>query len=201
RLPAKQCQFANSAGSLLKHKARQKRAETGDKRWKGLMDEHDQTMIPAIGRSIYRPIQLLTLEPINLKILPYHGLHVYPDAHPSQQFSVLHSKVGDDRTIYLRVNNLPTHSLDESHHRQCYIWYWPRVTNSKTILVYSGIFTFLVDAYPSYAASALAANSFARSAFGGVFPLFEVQSNYLLQVSRVSPMLFHSTDLLQCTID
>ncbi|GFG24461.1 transcription activator of gluconeogenesis acuK [Aspergillus udagawae] len=41
-----------------------------------------------------------------------------------------------------------------------------------TILVYSGVFTFLVDAYPTYAASALAANSFARSTFGGVFPLF-----------------------------
>jgi hypothetical protein len=42
----------------------------------------------------------------------------------------------------------------------------------STILVYSGIFTFLVDAYPLYAASALAANSFARSSFGGIFPLF-----------------------------
>ncbi|KAL1955367.1 hypothetical protein VTO42DRAFT_8649 [Malbranchea cinnamomea] len=40
------------------------------------------------------------------------------------------------------------------------------------ILVYSGIFTFLVDAYPLYAASALAANSFLRSSFGAAFPLF-----------------------------
>jgi hypothetical protein len=32
------------------------------------MDEHDQTMIPAIGRSIYRPIQLLTLEPMCLSL-------------------------------------------------------------------------------------------------------------------------------------
>ncbi|KAI3582911.1 MFS transporter [Fusarium oxysporum f. sp. albedinis] len=44
-----------------------------------------------------------------------------------------------------------------------------------TILAFSGIFTFLVDTYPKYAASALAANSFARSTFGGVFPLFGVQ--------------------------
>ncbi|TQB72010.1 hypothetical protein MPDQ_007173 [Monascus purpureus] len=43
------------------------------------------------------------------------------------------------------------------------------------ILVYTGIFTFLVDAYPLYAASALSANSFARSSFGGVFPLFGIQ--------------------------
>lgn len=47
---------------------------------------------------------------------------------------------------------------------------------NRTLLVYSGIFTFLVDAYPSYAASALAANSFARSMFGGIFPLFGIQS-------------------------
>lgn len=46
----------------------------------------------------------------------------------------------------------------------------------RTVLVYSGIFTFLVDAYPSYAASALAANSFTRSTFAGVFPLFGTQS-------------------------
>lgn len=41
--------------------------------------------------------------------------------------------------------------------------------------MYSGIFTFLVDAYPLYAASALAANSFARSSFAAAFPLFGVQ--------------------------
>jgi len=42
-------------------------------------------------------------------------------------------------------------------------------------LFFSGIFTFLVDAYPLYAASALAANSFARSSFAAAFPLFGVQ--------------------------
>ena len=46
----------------------------------------------------------------------------------------------------------------------------------RILLVFSGIFTFLVDAYPLYAASALAANSFARSSFAAAFPLFGVQS-------------------------
>lgn len=41
-----------------------------------------------------------------------------------------------------------------------------------TLLVFSGVFTFLVDAYPLYAASALAANSFIRSSFAAGFPLF-----------------------------
>ncbi|KZF22519.1 MFS general substrate transporter [Xylona heveae TC161] len=43
------------------------------------------------------------------------------------------------------------------------------------VLCFSGVFTFLVDAYPLYAASALAANSFARSSFAAAFPLFGVQ--------------------------
>lgn len=43
------------------------------------------------------------------------------------------------------------------------------------ILVFSGIFTFLVEAFPLYAASALSANSFTRSMFAGAFPLFGLQ--------------------------
>ncbi|USW59394.1 Putative sugar transporter, major facilitator superfamily, MFS transporter superfamily [Septoria linicola] len=43
------------------------------------------------------------------------------------------------------------------------------------IFCFSGIFTFLVETYPLYAASALAANSFARSSFAAGFPLFGVQ--------------------------
>ncbi|KAF8458193.1 major facilitator superfamily domain-containing protein [Kalaharituber pfeilii] len=44
-----------------------------------------------------------------------------------------------------------------------------------TLLCFSGVFTFLVDAYPLYAASALAANSLTRSAFAAGFPLFGVK--------------------------
>lgn len=50
---------------------------------------------------------------------------------------------------------------------------------SRVILVFSGVFTFLVDAYPTFAASALAANSFMRSSFGGIFPLFGIQSKFV----------------------
>ncbi|KAI1366395.1 major facilitator superfamily domain-containing protein [Xylaria arbuscula] len=41
-----------------------------------------------------------------------------------------------------------------------------------TLLVFNGVFTFLVDTYPLYAASALAANSFLRCSFAAAFPLF-----------------------------
>ena len=44
------------------------------------------------------------------------------------------------------------------------------------LLTFSGIFTFLVDAYPQFAASALASNSFLRSCFAAGFPLFAIQS-------------------------
>ena len=44
------------------------------------------------------------------------------------------------------------------------------------LLAFSGIWTFLVDAYPLYAASALAANVFVRCMFAGAFPLFGDQS-------------------------
>ncbi|KAH6856338.1 efflux pump antibiotic resistance protein [Chaetomium sp. MPI-CAGE-AT-0009] len=41
-----------------------------------------------------------------------------------------------------------------------------------SLLVFTGVFTFLVEAFPLYAASALGANTFARSIFSGAFPLF-----------------------------
>ncbi|KAM7224214.1 MFS general substrate transporter [Rhypophila decipiens] len=44
-----------------------------------------------------------------------------------------------------------------------------------TMLAFTGIFTFLVDAYPRYAASALAGNAFVRCSFAAIFPLFGVQ--------------------------
>ncbi|RDW89990.1 MFS transporter [Aspergillus mulundensis] len=40
------------------------------------------------------------------------------------------------------------------------------------LLVFTGVFTFFVDAYPRYAASALAANGFVRCTSAAAFPLF-----------------------------
>lgn len=99
------------------------------------------------------------------------------------------------RAFHLCLDDLSACALDCSNHWQCVLWrrvscfryFYPSNRSwsgllthpccvTRTILVYSGIFTFLVDAYPTYAASALAANSFTRSTFGGVFPLFGTQS-------------------------
>ncbi|KAL7810193.1 MFS general substrate transporter [Trichoderma gracile] len=57
------------------------------------------------------------------------------------------------------------------------------------LLVFSGIFTFLVDAYPMYAASALAANAFVRCSFAAVFPLFGTQMYNTLGFQWASSLL------------
>ncbi|KAI6822746.1 MFS general substrate transporter [Hortaea werneckii] len=49
--------------------------------------------------------------------------------------------------------------------------------------------TFLVECYPLYAASALAANSFARSSFAAAFPLFGVQMYNTLGYQWASSLL------------
>ncbi|KAI1652498.1 MFS general substrate transporter [Daldinia decipiens] len=63
------------------------------------------------------------------------------------------------------------------------------IFGSGTLLVFTGIFTFLVDAYPLYAASALAANSFARCTFAAAFPLFGIQMYHKLGYQWGSSLL------------
>ncbi|QDS71980.1 hypothetical protein FKW77_001423 [Venturia effusa] len=58
-----------------------------------------------------------------------------------------------------------------------------------TIFVFSGVFTFLVDCYPLYAASALAANSFVRSSSAAAFPMFGVQMYNKLGYEWASSLL------------
>lgn len=62
----------------------------------------------------------------------------------------------------------------ENHH-----WTLPclglLLTGWGFFVIFQGCLNYLVDSFPRYAASAVAANTFARSAFGAVFPLFAVQ--------------------------
>ncbi|KAK9461990.1 major facilitator superfamily domain-containing protein [Lipomyces oligophaga] len=57
------------------------------------------------------------------------------------------------------------------------------------ILVFSGVFTYLVEAYRPYSASALAANGFLRSSFAAGFPLFSVQMYNKLGYAWASALL------------
>lgn len=63
------------------------------------------------------------------------------------------------------------------------------IFGAGAILVFTGIFTFLVDAYPAYAASALAANAFVRCAFAASFPLFGNQMYEKLGYQWASSLL------------
>ncbi|KAI1845438.1 hypothetical protein JX266_008533 [Neoarthrinium moseri] len=57
------------------------------------------------------------------------------------------------------------------------------------LLVFTSIFTFLVDAYPRYAVSALGANAFTRCAFAAAFPLFGLQMYHKLGHQWASSLL------------
>ncbi|KZL83104.1 major facilitator superfamily transporter [Colletotrichum incanum] len=63
------------------------------------------------------------------------------------------------------------------------------IFGAGTLLVFTGIFTFLVDAYPLYAASALASNAFVRCLFAAAFPLFGTQMYTKLGYSWASSLL------------
>ena len=63
------------------------------------------------------------------------------------------------------------------------------VFGAGTLLAFTGVFTFTVEAYPVYAASALAANSIVRSAFAAGFPLFAVQMYKGMEYSWATSLL------------
>ncbi|KAL4974504.1 major facilitator superfamily domain-containing protein [Aspergillus desertorum] len=215
---------------LLKRKAVKLRKETGDKRWIAPIEKMDRSIAQTVLKSLYRPILLLTLEPMCLNLCIFsaillgilylffgafqlvfgntYGMELYQrglcflgmfvgmsfaiasDPFWRRIYRTLEKKagkVGEDFQPEWRLppaiagGPLVTIGL--------FIFAWtiyPHVHwivpiigsgffGAGTVLVYSGVFTFLVDAYPTYAASALSANSFARSSFGGIFPLFGIQ--------------------------
>ncbi|PHH86414.1 hypothetical protein CDD83_10280 [Cordyceps sp. RAO-2017] len=63
------------------------------------------------------------------------------------------------------------------------------IFGTGNVLLFTGIFTFLVDAYPLYAASALAANAFVRCLFAATFPLFGNQMYKKLGFQWASTLL------------
>ncbi|CAI7586543.1 unnamed protein product [Penicillium pancosmium] len=218
---------------LLRRKAHKLRQETGDDRWKAPIEKLERSVPQTVLRSMYRPILLLTLEPMCLNLCIFSAillgilylffgafqlvfLEVYGFTIWQRGLCFLGLFVGMVMAIlsdplwrrnYVRLER----QHQQGNHVEEFQPEWrlppailggPLVTigififawtiypdvhwiapiigsalfGAGTILVYSGIFTFLVDAYPTYAASALAANSFMRSSFGGIFPLFGIQS-------------------------
>ncbi|PYI01080.1 MFS transporter [Aspergillus sclerotiicarbonarius CBS 121057] len=218
---------------LLRRKARKLRKETGDDRWQAPIEKLHRSVAHTVLRSIYRPLLLLTLEPMCLNLCIFSAILlgilylffgafqlVFDNVYGFELWQrglcflglfvgMLFAIFSDPlwRRNYVRLELKHEKAVGRSDDFQpewrlppaiaggplvtigLFIFAWTIYSHvhwivpligsaffgAGTILVYSGIFTFLVDAYPTYAASALAANSFARSIFGGVFPLFGIQ--------------------------
>jgi hypothetical protein len=56
---------------ILRNIARKKREETGDPRWYAKIEQLDRSVTQTLIRSIYRPFQLLILEPMVLNLCVY----------------------------------------------------------------------------------------------------------------------------------
>nr|KAK5443221.1 hypothetical protein LTR18_005899 [Exophiala xenobiotica] len=231
---------------LLRKKARMKRKETGDDRWKAPIEMYEKSLFWTVVKSLYRPFLLLFMEPMcsNLCLLSsilLGILYLFFGA-----FNLVFSKVYGFNTWqvglsflglvvgmllaiasdpiwqwnYLRlVRNTETRTGERKSEPEfrlppsifgpwictiglfwfawsCYShihWIVPIIATGVfgfgTVLSFTGVFTFLVEAYPLYAASALSANSFARSSFAGAFPLFGIQMYNSLNFHWASTLL------------
>ncbi|EED23554.1 MFS multidrug transporter, putative [Talaromyces stipitatus ATCC 10500] len=239
---------------LLKRKAIRLRKDTGDQRYYAALEKLDRSVAQTVIRSCYRPMLLLTLEPMILCLCLYSAILlgilylffgafnlVFTRIYNFELWQVGASflgitvgmmvAVGSDplwRANYQRLERNHIAAVGEKGESMpewrlppaiagappvtigIFIFAWTAyahvhwiapiigtaVFGMGVILVYSGIFTFLVDAYPEFAASALAANSFARSSFAGVFPLFGTYMYNRLGIHWASSLLGFLTLLM-----
>ncbi|KAL3497010.1 major facilitator superfamily domain-containing protein [Aspergillus germanicus] len=216
---------------LLRRKAQRLRIETGDDRHLAPIEKMDRSVAKTVMRSCYRPILLLTLEPMCLNLCIFSAillgiLYLFFGAFQlvfgnvygmdlwqrglcflglfvGMVFAILSDPFW--RRIYVKLEKQQERNGGGEHQPEwrlppaiaggplltigLFIFAWsifPYVHwivpiigtaffGAGTVLVYAGIFTFLVEAWPLYGASALAANSFLRSSAGGIFPLFGIQ--------------------------
>ncbi|KAH8704752.1 major facilitator superfamily domain-containing protein [Talaromyces proteolyticus] len=239
---------------LLKRKAARLRQETGDNRYIAPLEKMKKSVVETVLRSCYRPMLLLTLEPMCACLCVYSAIllgilylffgafnMVFSTVYDFNQWQTGASFLGILVGMICAILSDPLWRRNyrrlESNHMKAvgekgeampewrlppaiggapfvtvgiFMFAWttyPHVHwivcvvgtaffGAGVVLVYSGIFTFLVDAYPEFAASALAANSFARSTFGGVFPLFGTQMYDRLGIHWASSLLAFLTLLM-----
>ncbi|KAJ3560579.1 hypothetical protein NPX13_g9254 [Xylaria arbuscula] len=123
----------------LREKARRMREETGDERWKA-----PSAASNPVWHSVHRRL-----------VKKNHGVS-------EPEFRLASSILG---AVMVPIGLFWFAWTSLSH------WILPIIGSGifgcGTLLVFNGVFTFLVDTYPLYAASALAANSFLRCSFAG----------------------------------
>ncbi|RMZ81694.1 hypothetical protein DV737_g2393, partial [Chaetothyriales sp. CBS 132003] len=214
---------------ILREKARQKRKESGDSRWRAPIEVYEKSIASTVGRSMYRPFMLLFLEPMCFALCFFSSillgiLYLFFGAYPlvfghvygfnlwqtgltfvGLSVGMVVAIMSDSiwRKHYARLMDKNERETGERKSEPefrlpptivaswfCVLglfwfawtiypsvhWIVPIIGTAffgfGIILSFSGTFTFLVEAYPLYAASALSANSFARSSFAAAFPLF-----------------------------
>lgn len=66
--------FSDQPYRLLKRKAHRMRQETGEDRWKAPIEAKESSILGSIRQSIYRPLLLLTTEPMCLNLCIYSAI-------------------------------------------------------------------------------------------------------------------------------
>ncbi|KAL8731689.1 MAG: hypothetical protein Q9181_004224 [Wetmoreana brouardii] len=162
---------------LLRRKAVRLRRETGDGRWRAPIESLDRSILQTVLRLLVGLVIAVGSDPLwhrnYVRLVRNRELHGGEQGGAEPEYRLPPAIAGG---ILVPIGLFWFGwTLFPSVH-----WIVPVVGSSVfgtgMLLVFSGVFTFLVDAYPLYAASALAANSFARSSFAAAFPLFGVQS-------------------------
>ncbi|RMD41239.1 hypothetical protein DV735_g3914, partial [Chaetothyriales sp. CBS 134920] len=231
---------------LLREKAKKKRKQTGDLRWKAPIEVSEKSIAATVGRSLYRPFLILFFEPMCFALCLFTAillgiLYLFFGAYPLVFGSVYGFNLwqtgltftGMSVGMVLAVASQPIWQklygrLMDKKERETgerksepefrlpsaiagswfvvvgmfwFAWtiypsvHWivPIIGTAffgfGIILVFSGVFTFLVEAYPLYAASALSANSFARASFAAAFPLFGRQMYMALNFHWATSLL------------
>jgi hypothetical protein len=246
---------------LLRTKARELRAKTGDTSWKTKLELTERSVAMTLLASLYRPFLMLFLDPMCLCLCLFSAVLlgilylffgaftlVFGTVYGFSPWQIGLSFLGILTGMIAAVATIPywhhLYSRTTEAYREetgmsdsnpefrlpptivggwcCVVglfwfawtiypsvhWIVPIIGTSffglGVVLSYVGIFAFLVDAYvfprlpkmrvpvvistltrshyrfPLYAASALCANSFARSCFAAAFPLFGIQMYHAL---------------------
>jgi len=218
---------------LLRKKAEKLRKETGEERWKAPIEKSNKSIPKTIALSLYRPFQLLFLEPMCFNLCLFsaillgilylffgafplvfstnHGFNLWQNGLTflglviGQFVAVLVNPLFRKNYLHLVAEQRAKSGSEGKHQRPepefrlppaivggilvpiSLFWFgWTTYASVHWVvpiigsiffgtgmfLAFQGIWTFLVDAYPAYAASALAANVCARCILAAAFPLF-----------------------------
>ncbi|KAF2735896.1 MFS general substrate transporter [Polyplosphaeria fusca] len=184
---------------LLRKKAICLRKETGNPDWMAPIEKLDRSVAMTVLWSCLRPFQLLLLEPMCLNLCILSAmllgiLYLFFGAFPlvfqnNHGFSISQTGCSFLGLLVGMLLGIASDPLWKSIYNRLVRKAEAQGGGSEpefrlpstvfgAILVPIGLFGFgwtTYPHYPLYAASALAANSFARSYFAGAFPLFGVQ--------------------------